>query len=128
MIKTVRVLCLILALVTAVAYFLLEANVMHAGVHQPGETEGPPGFGWIMGVLYIVAGLVIFLQKRRLTIAVAIANVIPIIGFYAMWAGRSDIMSSAPGLITKIPQILMEAGLIYLLIKTRPEKSAVTAK
>jgi hypothetical protein len=37
-------------------------------------------------------------------------------------------MSSAPGLITKIAQILLEAGLIYLIVKFRQETSAIKVK
>jgi len=70
----------------------------------------------------------ILLKKRWIWVTGAIINAIPIIGFYAMWTSRSDVMFSGPGLMTKIPQILLEAALIYLLIKTKPVKTGAIAK
>lgn len=41
-----------------------------------------------------------------------------------MYADQPDVMFSAPGLITKIAQIFLEAGLIYLIVKSKPVKKA----
>jgi len=37
-------------------------------------------------------------------------------------------MLSAPGLITKIAQVLLEIGLIYLIVKSKPKEAAVNIK
>jgi hypothetical protein len=41
-----------------------------------------------------------------------------------MYADQPDVMWSAPGLMTKIAQVLMLAGLIYLIIKQKPIKNS----
>lgn len=130
MVKTVTIICLILALAAAAGYLLMEVGVMHVGLTATDTTgpEAPPGFDWIMFAGYLVGGLLILLKKRWLWITGAIINAVSIIGFYAMWAGRTDVLFSGPGLITKIAQILLEAGLIYLLVKTKPVKNEVKAK
>jgi hypothetical protein len=116
--------CLALALVAALGYLL-----MGVGVISPGDTGtggGLPGFAWIMLGGYIVGGLLIFLQKRWLWITGVVINGIVVAGFIVMYIGKPSVMFSAPGLMTKIPQILLEAGLIYLL--TRAKKAAAAAR
>jgi hypothetical protein len=132
MIKSIMICCLAMALVAALGYFLMGIGVIHVPDQPLNDTSSgrgaPPGFDWIMFGCYVIGSLLILLRNRRLWIAGAVLNAIPIVGFYAMWASRTDVMFSAPGLLTKIPQILLEAALIYLIVKSRPEKSAVTAK
>jgi hypothetical protein len=114
----------ILALIAALGYFLMGVGVINVP-DQPlkdasSDMDAPPGFDWIMFGGYVIGGLLILLKKRWMLITGAVLNAIPIIGFYAMWASRTDVMFSAPGLMTKIPQILLEIGLIYWLVKTKP--------
>jgi hypothetical protein len=110
---------------------------MGAGVIQAGDpalndaangSDAPWGFDWIAGGFYAIAGLALLWKKRWITIALAVINIIPIAVFYFMWAGRPDVMWSAPGLITKIAQILLETGLIYLLVKNKSGNSTVKVK
>ena len=117
MTNTVKILCMVMALITAAGYFLMGAGVIHAA--DLTLKDAPPGFTWITGAFYIIAGVLLFLNKRWITITLTIINIIPIVVFYAMWASRTDVMFSSPGLTTKIGQILAEAGLIYLLIKSK---------
>jgi hypothetical protein len=114
--KRLMFVCLILAFIAALGYFL-----MGIGAISPGDTgtSAPSGFDWIMLTGYIVGGILIFFKKRWLWILGACLNAAVIIGFIAMYAGKPSVMFSAPGLITKIPQILLEAGLVYLIIKCK---------
>jgi hypothetical protein len=80
---------------------------------------GVPAFFYIIPASYVVGGMLIFLKKRRLWIVGAVLNVIPIVVFYAAYAGRPDIMLSAPGLVSKAAQILLEIGLIYLIVTAK---------
>ena len=120
--KRLMTACFILVLVAALGY-----GLMGIGVISPGDTgngNAPPAFEWIMLVGYIVGGLLIFLRKRWLWITGACINAAVILGFIIMYAGKPSVMFSAPGLITKIPQILLEVGLIYLIFRYRKPATA----
>ncbi len=124
-------LALVLALVVALGYFLMGAGIIQAG--DPGLNDGsygdtaPWGFDWIAGGVYVIAGLALILKKRWIPITLAVINIIPIAVFYFMWADRPDVLWSAPGLITKIAQVLLESGLVYHLIRSKLGTSAKTA-
>jgi hypothetical protein len=121
----------ILALVAALGYLLMGVGVITVPDKPLNDTsadnDAPPGFDWIMFGAYVAGGLLILFKKRWLFITGAVLNAIPIIGFYAIWASRTDVMFSAPGLLTKIPQILLEIGLIYWLVKSKPAAKQVQA-
>jgi hypothetical protein len=68
-----------------------------------------------------------FLKKRWIYTAFSVINVFVIAVFVFMWAGRTDVLFSLPGLMTKIPQILLEIGLIYLLLKSKSAARSITA-
>jgi hypothetical protein len=115
-----------LALVAALVYIL-----MGAGVLKPGDLttdEAPPGIAYIAAAGYIMGGFLILLKKRGLWITGAVINALVIIMFYAMHSDRPAVLSSAAGIITKVAQIPLEAGLIFLITKSGTEKRATTAK
>ena len=114
--------CLIMALISALAYFLLGTGVMDAG--SVTSEEGVPPFYYIIPISYIIMGLLVFLKKRWLWITITAINTFTIAVFYAAYATKPDVMLSAPGLITKIAQVLLEAGLIYLIITHKRERTA----
>lgn len=113
MVKTVMWTCFILAIAAAAAYVLLGVGVLKAGDLTD---EAMPPFYYIIPAFYLAMGIVIFLKKRWLLIADAGIAAFTIAVFYAMYPNQPDVMWSAPGLITKIAQVLMLAGLIYLII------------
>ena len=116
---------LVLALVAASGYLLMGIGVIHAA--DLTLDDAPPGFTWIAGVFYVIAGLLMFLKKRWIYTAFSVINVFVIAIFIFMWAGRTDVLFSLPGLMTKIPQILLEIGLIYLLLKSKSAARSITA-
>jgi hypothetical protein len=120
--KTVMYVCLGLALVAATVYFLMAAGVMHAADLTTAK-DAPPGIVWVAGACYAVCGFIILRKKRTLWIAGAVINAIVIVFFFAKYATQPDVITSAPGLISKIAQIFLEAGLIYLIRKAGPNKS-----
>jgi type IV secretory pathway TrbD component len=115
-----------LALAAALGYFLMGAGVIHAA--DLTLDDAPPGFTWIAGAFYVIAGLLLFLKKRWIYAAFPVINVLVIAVFIFMWTGRTDVLFSLPGLMTKIPQILLETGLIYLLVKSKPVANPAPAK
>ena len=116
---------LVLALVAASGYLLMGIGVIHAA--DLTLDDAPPGFTWIAGVFYVIAGLLMFLKNRWIYTAFSIINILVIAVFIFMWAGRTDVLFSLPGLMTKIPQILLEIGLIYLLLKSKSAARSITA-
>jgi hypothetical protein len=110
-----------MALAAALGYMLMNAGVIHPGNLQS-DIELP--MGYILGFVYLVMGVLLLSRWRWIRIAEIVVIFITIIGFYTMYTDQPDVMWSAPGLITKIAQLLMLAGLIYLLVKTRPVKNS----
>jgi hypothetical protein len=113
--------CAVLALIAALVYALLIMGVINAG--DLSAREDAPGFFVFVPVCYAVGGFLILLKKRWLWIIGAFFNAIPILVFYAFYAARPDITLSVPGLISKIAQVLLEAGLIYLIVTFRRKQT-----
>ena len=103
-----------LALIAAVFYFLTAAGIIHPGSLSSG---GHSTILYIIGGLYFLGGFLVLLKKKWLWIIGLVANTIAIVVFYLFYNQKPDIMFSAPGLGTKIPQLFLEAALIYLIIK-----------
>ncbi len=120
--KRLMTACFILALIAALGYGLMGIRVISPG--DIGTGGAPPAFEWIMFTGYIAGGLLIFLRKRWLWITGACINAAVILGFIIMYAGKPSVMFSAPGLLTKIPQIILEVALIYLTFKYRKPATA----
>jgi len=106
--KRTMLFCLVLALISALTYFLLILGIFKVG---DTATDEVPAYFYIVPAGYVIGGLLILLKKRWLWTIGAIVNAIPIVVFYGAYAGRPDIMPSAPGLITKVAQVLLEIAL-----------------
>jgi hypothetical protein len=116
-VKNPVVVCTGLALIAAVIYFLTGSEVI--SIPETDLSGGPPGWAYVAGGCYLVGGLLILLRKRWLWIIGLAANTLVIIVFFTMHHARPEILTSLPGLGTKIPQILLEIGLIYLIATFR---------
>jgi hypothetical protein len=114
--------CLILALIAAVAYILIGIGVFQVGDLITDDGSIPVGY-YIIPAGYIIGGTLIFLRKRWLWITGAILNGFAIAVFYTSYASLPDVLWSAAGLITKIAQIILEIGLIYLLVTAYQTKT-----
>jgi hypothetical protein len=123
--KTVAITCVILALIAALAYVLMGIGILTPG-DLVADEETMPAFYYIMPVAYVIMGFLVLLKKRWLWIALAAVNAFTILVFYAMYADQPDVMLSAPGLITKIAQIIMEIGLIFLIATYQRKVSETT--
>jgi hypothetical protein len=109
---------LAMALVAALAYIL-----MGAGVLTPGnlDTGSGGGIAYLIGAAYIAMAVCVILKWRMVRVIEAIFVLVTIVIFYTRYASQPDVMWSAPGLITKIAQVLMLAGLLYLIFKPAPK-------
>jgi hypothetical protein len=79
--------------------------------------EAPLIIADIAGGCYIVGGLLILIKKHWLWIVGLVMNTLVITIFFMAYNHKPHIMFSLPGLATKIPQILLEVGLIYLITR-----------
>jgi hypothetical protein len=115
----------IMAEVAALAYVLMGMGTLTVG--SLGD-DAMPSFYYIIPAVYAVMGILIISRWRWIRVVSAIIVTFTIVVFYVMYADQPDVMLSAPGLITKIAQAIMLAGLIYLLVKTKPVKKEPEAK
>ena len=120
--RNVMIVGMAMALISALVYVLMGIGVME--VPDLTTDEAMPAFYYVIPVAYVIMGILIFFKRRWLLIILTIINAFTIVVFYAAYATQPDIMLSAPGLITKIAQILLEIGLIYLIITFKRVKPA----
>jgi len=121
--KVIMIFCLVLALVAAAVYFLMVAGIIT--VPTLNSSDAPRAIVYFAGGCYALGGLLILTQKRGLWIFGLVMNTIVILIFFTMYRHKSEVIFSFPGLATKISQILVETGLIYLIYHY---KKAVKAK
>jgi hypothetical protein len=112
--------CVALAFIAAVFYFLLGAHIITAASLT--GTSATQIIIFVAGGCYILGGLLILVKKRWLWIIGLVMNTLVLIVFFSMYAQKPDVILSLPGLGTKIPQIILEAGLIYMAIAYRKAK------
>ncbi len=116
------VLCSVLALLAAAAYFLLATDVIPLPpLERSAGGEGGPSAAvafYLGGSAYAIgAGLLLLVRRRWLWVLGMIGDALVIIIFVSMYSKQPDVMFSTGGLTTKIPQILLEVGLVYLVAR-----------
>ncbi len=118
--KSVLWLAVAPALVAAFAYALVAAGLLPVG-----ELTGDQGKAAILFVAagcYLAGGLLILLHRRWLWTLGAAINILVILFFIQRYTAQPTVMFSPAGLATKIPQLLLEAALVYLIFAF-PRKS-----
>ena len=117
--KTINICLLGLAVVAAAFYLLLGFNVI--SVPTLNAEDAPPAITYVAAGCYIAGGLLILAGKRWLWIVGLVVNTMVIGIFFTMYSQQPQIMFSLPGLGTKVAQVLLEAGLVYLIFTYRKE-------
>jgi hypothetical protein len=120
--KNVMLVCVIMALAASLVYLLMFLNILIPD--ELASEEGLPPFFLIIPGGYLLGGLLVLVKKRWLWITGAAVNTFTICVFYATYAVRPAIMLSAAGLLTKIAQVILEIGLIYLVVTYKRNKTA----
>lgn len=103
-----------LALVAALAYLLIVWKILGVGDLQmaaDGDT-----IVYIAAGGYLLGGLLILVRRRWLWIMGAVINALVMLFFFRLYQDRPSVMFSPGGIITKVPQLLLEATLIYLIV------------
>lgn len=102
-----------LALFTALSYILMQFNVLGVGDLQ--VDEKPAGIIYVAAGCYLLGGLLILTRNRWLLLFGVFINAMVILFFYNMYQNRPAVMFSPGGLVSKIPQILLEVALLYVI-------------
>ena len=105
--------CLALAILAAVMYFLTGSDIVKVPTLNPARDLSTIAF--VAGGCYVLGGFLILFRKRWLWIVGLVINTLVIAFFFMMYNQKPDIMLSLPGLWTKIAQVLLEFGLIYII-------------
>ncbi len=103
-----------LAIVAGIAYLLIDLDILAVGNLRP--SEEPAGIIYVAAGCYLAGGLLILAHRRWLWIFGAAMNALVILFFFQMYQGRTEVLYSPGGFVTKAVQILLEAILIYLII------------
>ena len=71
---------------------------------------------------------IVHLKNKWVRLSIGIINALIILVFIQMWYDAPEVLTSPAGLGTKIAQLLLEIGLIYLIIKTWKEFPNIDTK
>lgn len=112
--KTTMIACTVLAFIAASVYLLIGTNVL--SIPKIGPDEAPVAIVFLAAAGYIGGGLLILLRRRWLWMVGLAANAFVIFIFFLAYRQSPEMILSTAGLTTKIAQILLEAGLLYLIV------------
>jgi hypothetical protein len=118
--------CFLLAWIAALFYFLLGFGAINVPAIK--AENAPAGMAYAAGGCYALGGLLVLARKRWLWMTGLLMNTLVIVIFFLMYREKPDIMLSLPGLGTKIAQILLEIGLVYLIAGYKKKSSSKSKK
>jgi hypothetical protein len=103
----------VLALLTALSYILMQFNILGVGDLEVGEK--PAGIIYVAAGCYLLGGLLILLRNRWLLLFGVFMNTMVLLFFFNMYQNRPAVIFSPGGLVSKIAQILLEFALFYVI-------------
>ena len=121
-IKTTTIACTALAFVAAAVYVLVGTDVV--SIPRLGTEEAPVAIWFVAAGCYLVGGLLVLWRRRWLWMVGLVANTLVISIFFLAYHQKPEMMLSTAGLATKISQVLLEVGLIYLVAAGRSRTQA----
>jgi hypothetical protein len=119
-IRTVGHLGAVAAAVTAILYLLIGVGVLRVGESSTGAPNDLFAFGAMVGGTFaVVAVLLWFVRSRVLWWAVAVLQVIVLVGYVAA-AGLRTPSFEPWGILVKVCQLAVLAAVLYLIVRGRP--------
>lgn len=103
-----------LAGLAALAYALIGVGIL--GVGDLATAEAPAAIVYAAAGCYLAGGLLILARRRWLWIVGAVINALVILVFLLAYQDRPAVLLSPGGLATKLPQLLLEIGLLSLIV------------
>jgi hypothetical protein len=116
-IKTTMIACSLLSFIAAAVYVLIGTTVV--SIPKFGTEEAPGAVFYLAAACYLVGGLLVQRGRRWLWTVGLAANSYVICIFFLAYHREPEMMLSTAGLASKISQVLLEAGLIYLVAAGR---------
>ncbi len=110
--KGIMIGCMVLAFIAGVFYILLASHVLTVPLNDEGKYQT---IVYAAGGCYLLGGLLVLAKKRWLWIFGLVMNTLVMAFFFVRYINMPAVIVSLPGLGTKIPQLILEAGLIYLI-------------
>ncbi len=118
--KGIMIGCMVLAFIVAIFYVLLAAGI--TTVPSLESKDWQRTLIYVAAGCYILGGLLILIKKRWLWIVGLVMNTLVMAFFFMMYRNNPAVILSLPGLATKIPQIILEVGLVYLIATYKRNK------
>ena len=103
-----------LAAITALTYMMITWDILGVGdleMAQDGDV-----IVYVAAGCYLLGGLLILVRRRWLWIIGAAINTLVMFFFFNMYQDQPAVMFSPGGIATKVPQLLLEVALIYLIV------------
>jgi hypothetical protein len=107
-------LAVVLALLAAISYLLIERQLLPVGDLQ--TADRPAAIVLVAAACYALGGLLILVRRTWLWMVGAGVNLLVILFFVLAYLGRPSVMFSPGGLVTKGAQILLEICLLALIV------------
>lgn len=104
----------ILALIAALAYVLIAVDLL--GVGNLKMAADGDVIVYVAAGGYLLGGMLILVRRRWLWIIGAVINALVMLFFFNLYQHRPSVMFSPGGIVTKIPELLLEVALIYLIM------------
>lgn len=104
-----------MSLVTAVFYILAGTGTFSDGLGE--VDESPPVIFYVAAGFYVIVSYLVRIKNKWIRLSLGVINALIILIFFQMWSGNPEVLTSPAGLSTKIVQVMLEIGLIYLIIK-----------
>ena len=104
---------MVLAFIAAIFYVLLAAGII--SVPSLASKDWQRTLIYVAAGCYVLGGLFILAKKRWLWIVGLVMNTLVMAFFFIMYSSNPAVIFSLPGLGIKIPQIIVEVGLVYLI-------------
>jgi hypothetical protein len=103
-----------LALIAAIAYVMIAMRILGVGDLEVEQDAGI--IVYVAAGCYLLGGLLILVRRRWLWMVGVLINALVMLFFFNMYQSRPAVMFSPGGIATKVPQLLLEATLIYLIV------------
>jgi hypothetical protein len=103
-----------LAFGAALAYLFIAWGLLGVGDLQADEKGD--AIVYVAAGSYLLGGLLILAGRRWLWVVGAVVNLLVLFFFFLLYQERPAVLFSPGGVVSKIPQVLLEVVLVYLII------------
>jgi hypothetical protein len=108
-----------MAIVTAITYIFMALGLLGMGNITAAEKQKVDMIFYVAAGSYFLGAMLIFARRRWLWIAGAVMNLLVIAMYLKLQSGNTIVLMSSGGLSSKLAQLLLELGLIYLIATYR---------